>query len=181
MRGGQDPQDGSRGSQTDWGGAWTGGYSSPNVVVNADRRMDRLTSVFSILLYAPALMCLPVLLLVGVFVVVPGGFFVVLAAFYWVTAQFVLAALAARRGWQASRSRRRSARTGPIRNRSTTGSPFRPVGAVAAAPITITARDDNVGRAAPTMLPRRREPAAVPLAPADAESASNRQDDARAA
>jgi hypothetical protein len=40
--------------------------------------------VFVILIYAPTLLCLPVLLVVGlVFVVIPGGFIVVLGGLYY--------------------------------------------------------------------------------------------------
>jgi hypothetical protein len=45
--------------------------------------------VFALLVYAPLLLCLPALLVVGlVFVAVPGGFIVVLGAVYYVLAGF---------------------------------------------------------------------------------------------
>jgi hypothetical protein len=46
--------------------------------------------VFAFLVYAPFLLCLPALLVVGlVFVVVPGGFIVVLSALYYASVGFI--------------------------------------------------------------------------------------------
>lgn len=50
---------------------------------------DRLANVFAILAYAPILLCLPVLLVVGVvFVVIPGGFIIVLGGLYYALVGF---------------------------------------------------------------------------------------------
>ena len=46
-------------------------------------RSDRLENMFGILFYAPILLCLPLLLLVGVFVCIPGGFIIVLGGLYY--------------------------------------------------------------------------------------------------
>jgi hypothetical protein len=182
MRGRGDRPNGCRASHTDWGGARTGGYSPPDVVVNADRRVDRLTTVGPILVYAPVLMCLPVLLVGGlVFVLVPGGFIIVLGALYWVLVQFIgLAALGARRAWQASRSRKRSARAGFVPSRPTRQAAFKPVGAVAATPITAGLVSDPLAPSARSILPSRPEPLAVRRI-TDAQRATHPQDDTAAA
>ena len=69
--------------------------------------------MFIILAYAPILLLLPVLLLIGVvFVVVPGGFIIVLAGLYYAAAGFTsLLGLEVTRRWRARRSRVRRADT----------------------------------------------------------------------
>lgn len=142
--------------------------------------MDRLTSV-PILVYAPVLMCLPVLLVVGlVFVVVPGGFIIVLGALYWVLVQLIgLAALGASRAWQAGRSQN-SARAGFVPARPTRQAAFKPVEAVAATPITARVASDPLAPSAQNMRQSRREPLAVHRI-TDAQRATNPQDDTAAA
>src|SRR5947208_9759572 len=68
----------------------------------------------AILLYAPVLISLPVLVPVAlIFVLVPGGFIVVMAGVYWAVAWFIgLIGLAATRRREARRSRPRPVRTG---------------------------------------------------------------------
>jgi hypothetical protein len=62
--------------------------------------------MFGILFYAPILLCLPLLLLVGVFVCIPGGFIIVLGGLYyalvWLTGLLGLA-VSRRRRSRASR------------------------------------------------------------------------------
>jgi hypothetical protein len=135
-----------------------------------------------ILVYVPVLMCLPVLLVVGVvFVVVPGGFVIVLGALYWVSVQFIgLAALGARRAWRASRSRKRSARARLVPARPSRQAAFKPVGAVAATPITAGPASHPLAPSARKILPIRREPLAVHRI-TDAQRATNPLDDTAAA
>ena len=147
--------------------------------------MDRLTSVGPILVYAPVLMSLPILLVVGlVFVVVPGGFIIVLGALYWGAVQSIgLAALGARRARQASRSLRRSSRPDFVSARPTRQATFKPAAAVAGASIVgASATDSLTPSARELLLSRRSQP--EPLARhriTDADSATHRQDDAAAA
>jgi hypothetical protein len=69
-------------------------------------RSDRLANVFVILAYAPILLCLPVLLTVGiVFVVIPGGFIIVLGGLY-----YALVGFTGLLGLAVSRRRRAGAR-----------------------------------------------------------------------
>ena len=67
-----------------------------------------------IFIYTPALLCLPALLLVGVvFVVVPGGFIIVLGGLYYLLMGFIgVVGLASRTAWRARRSRSASGATG---------------------------------------------------------------------
>jgi hypothetical protein len=82
--------------------------------------------VLFLLLYSPALIFLPILLLAGiVFVVVPGGFIVILAAVYYLaSAGFIalvgLATKSRRHAIQAKpqRSKARAARLRPAADRS---------------------------------------------------------------
>ena len=70
-------------------GRHLGPAHSPCTEVCLEFRRGRLANVFALLVYAPLLLCLPALLVVGlVFVVVPGGFIVVLGAVYYVLAGF---------------------------------------------------------------------------------------------
>lgn len=75
--------------------------------------------------YYPALIYLPVSLIVGVvFVIVPGGFIIVLGAVYFAVAQFFgLLALAAVRARRACRTRRKRPRTLVLEREA---APFRP-------------------------------------------------------
>ena len=85
----------------------TDGYVGRCSVVAPHFWWDRLANVFIILVYAPFLLFLPVLLVAGlVFVVVPGGFIVVLGGLYYAAAGVVgLLGLAARQRRQAGASR----------------------------------------------------------------------------
>jgi hypothetical protein len=69
-------------------------------------RSDRLANMFVILFYAPILLCLPVLLVAGILVCIPGGFILVLGGVYsalaWLTGLLGLA-LSGRRRAGASR------------------------------------------------------------------------------
>jgi hypothetical protein len=89
-----------------------------------------------IFFYVPALMALPILLIVGiVFVIVPGGFIVVAVALWYVLMSFLgMVGLAATR-WQVARATRRRDRAGSAVTPQTTGSPARPIAATAT-PIT---------------------------------------------
>ena len=51
-------------------------------------RSDLLANVFAILFYTPILLCLPMLLVVGVLVCIPGGFIVVLGGLYYALTAF---------------------------------------------------------------------------------------------
>jgi hypothetical protein len=114
--------------------------------------------VFAILAYAPFLVFLPVLLLIGVvFVVVPGGFIIVLAGLYYAAAGFTsLLGVEVTRRWRARRSRVR--RTSPsFENASPSGrSSSGPRGAIAPRPIAVGSTNDRmVGSAANVLLSRR--------------------------
>ena len=111
----------------------------------------------AILLYAPVLISLPILVPVAViFVLVPGGFIVVLAGVYWAVAQFIaLIGLAAARRRKARRSRTRPVRTGFAVGRSTSRSPLVPAGVIAATPSAVGLRSDRAAKP-PSMLVDRR-------------------------
>ena len=89
-----------------------------------------------IFLYFPALLALPILLMVGiVFVIVPGGFLIVVGALFNVLMSFLgMVGLAAKSRLQAARATRRRDRAGSAVTPQTTRSPARPV-AAAAAPV----------------------------------------------
>ena len=119
--------------------------------------------MFVILAYAPILMGLPLLLLGGVvFVVVPGGFIIVLGALYYaavgLTGLLGLAAGARSRD-RASRARRTN--TG-FENASRSGrSSLGPRGAIAPSPIApspvaVPLTNDRVVVSAPSLVRRRR-------------------------
>jgi hypothetical protein len=78
-----------------------------------------------IFIYTPALLCLPALLLVGVvFVVVPGGFIIVLGVLYYLLAGFIgVVGLASRRAWRFRRSRSASPATGFVPARTAAREP----------------------------------------------------------
>jgi hypothetical protein len=96
-------------------------------LVKLDLRSERVANVFAILAYAPFLLFLPVLLVLGlVFVVVPGGFIVVLGGFYYAAMGFAsLLGLAASRSRQTratpSRRTRPSFDTASPSSRSSSG------------------------------------------------------------
>jgi hypothetical protein len=71
-------------------------------------RSDRAANVIGILFYTPILLCLPVLLLLGVLVCIPGGFIIVLGVLYYAFAGFTSLL-----GLAVSRRRRAGASRGP--------------------------------------------------------------------
>jgi hypothetical protein len=143
--------------------------------------------VFVILAYAPLLLCLPVLLVVGlVFVVVPGGFIVVLVGLYYVVLAGLyyassgltgLVGLAASTRWQARALRARRASTS-----SEDASPSRqPSFVPRGAPIRVTVgfeKDPAVGPSPNGALNRRRTGDLDRIKALDARRA-DRQDHAR--
>ena len=114
--------------------------------------------MFVIVAYAPFLLLLPVLLLVGVvFVVVPGGFIIVLGAFYYAATGLAgLLGLAARRRWRARASHARQANTAPEKTSPPRRAPFGPRGAIAANPMVVPLTNAGVVGPAPSLVPRRR-------------------------
>jgi hypothetical protein len=92
-----------------------------------------VTDAMVILLYVPALIGLPILLIAGIlFVVVPGGFIIVVGALGYALMSFLgMVGLAAKSRWQAARATRRRDRAGSAVTRQTARSPARPVAAVA--------------------------------------------------
>ncbi|MFL5865193.1 MAG: hypothetical protein ACJ780_31245 [Solirubrobacteraceae bacterium] len=110
--------------------------------------------MFIILVYAPFLLCLPVLLLAGVvFVVVPGGFIVVLGGLYYAAMWFGgLLWFAANRRWRARSSRVRRANT-TIENTSPSGrASFGPRRATAPSPGAVRLTNDRAAGAAPSLV-----------------------------
>jgi hypothetical protein len=139
--------------------------------------------VFVILVYAPILLCLPLLLVVGlVFMVIPGGFIVVLGGFYyalvWLTGLLGLA-VSRRRRSRASRvppntSSENASRSG----RSSFGSPR----AVAARPTAFGSTTHPAVWSAPNLeLGRRRSDDINLVAARERGQAPERQDGAQAA
>jgi hypothetical protein len=103
-----------------------------------DPRSPQLTNMV-LLVYAPVLVILPILLLVFImFMVVRGGFIIVLAVLFWVLPWLIgVVALAATRRWRAHRARVRAARTDvvPVRPR---GQPrFEPAAAIASTTVSL--------------------------------------------
>ena len=147
-------------------------------------RSDRLANVFVILIYAPILLCLPVLLLVGVvFVVVPGGFIVVLAGLYYAAAGFTsLLGVAATRRWRARRSRVRRADAGSAyASPSGRSSSTRPR-AIAPRPVAVGSTNHRAVRSAPNVLASRQRSDGIELvAPLERGRVPHGQDGARAA
>jgi membrane protein implicated in regulation of membrane protease activity len=137
-----------------------------------------------ILLYAPVLLCLPILVVVGiVFVVVPGGFIVVLGGLYWASAEFVgLSGLAASRRRRAARSRTRRARRTSVLVPQTKRRRFDPAGAVAPGASTVALRNDRTPGRAPSLVVHRPRPSGGNrIMSADIGQDVEPQDDARAA
>jgi hypothetical protein len=140
--------------------------------------------VFLIVAYAPILLCLPLLLLIGVvFVVIPGGFIIVLAGLYYAAAGFTsLLGLEVTRRWRARRSRVRRSETS-LENASRSGRRSSgPRGAIAPRPVAAGARNDRVVASAPNVLLSRRGSDDVDLiAPLERSRVPDGQDGARAA
>jgi hypothetical protein len=140
--------------------------------------------VFLILAFAPILVCLPVLLLVGVmFVVVPGGFIIVLAGLYYAVAGFTgLLGLEATRRWHARRSRVRRADTSFENASPSTRSSSGRRGAIGPRPIAVRFTNDRaLGSAANVPLSRRGSDGIDPVAPLERGRVPEGQDGARAA
>jgi hypothetical protein len=140
--------------------------------------------VFFILAYAPFLLYLPVLLVLGlVFVVVPGGFIIVLGGLYYagmgLTGLLGLAA-SQRRQANASRVRQRNARfETPL---PFSRSPSHRRGAIAPSPIAVGFSNDRaVGSPGNVRLSRRRSDDVDLVARLDRQRVPAEQDGARAA
>jgi hypothetical protein len=124
------------------------------VVEDIDPRPPRLTTVV-FLGYAPVLVSLPILLVVGVFVVVPGGFFFVLGSVYWVLSWLIgLVWLAATRWRRARRARVRAARADVVAVRPRGQPRCEPAGAFAPTPLAPSSRG-AAGSAANLSVARR--------------------------
>src|SRR3954454_19418920 len=139
-----------------------------------------VTDAMVILLYVPALIGLPILLLAGIlFVVVPGGFIIVVGALGYALMSFLgMVGLAAKSRWQAARATRRQDRAGSVVTRKTTRSPARPV-AAAAAPIAAGFLNGQSAGLQRDLLTHRGEPDGVSGVPgtriASARSASDQR------
>jgi hypothetical protein len=147
-----------------------------------DVRSDRLANVFVILVYAPFLLLLPVLLLGGVvFVVVPGGFIIVLGALSYAATGFAgLLGLAASRRSRARASHARRANTTFEKTSPSRRAPLGPRGAIAPNPIAVSLANARVVGPAPSLVPHRRGPDKVDLAgPLEGGSAPEMSDGAR--
>jgi hypothetical protein len=138
--------------------------------------------VFVILVYAPILLCLPVLLLAGVvFVVVPGGFIIVLGGLYY-AAMWLAGSLglAANRRWRARASRVRRATT-TFGNMSPSGrASFSPRGAIGRNPVAVPMTNNRVGGSAPGLARPRHGSTEVGLVGRlDRKRVASRQDGGR--
>ena len=146
-------------------------------------RSDGLANVFGILFYAPILLCLPVLLVFGVLVCIPGGFIVVLGGLYyasvWLFTGLLGLAVSRRRQAGASRVRPNTSSENAWRSgRSSFGS--RP--AIAARPTAFgLATDLTVGSAPNLELSRQGSDDVNRLASREPGNVPDRQDGARAA
>jgi hypothetical protein len=148
-----------------------------------DFRSDRVANVFAILAYAPILLCLPVLLLVGlVFVVIPGGFIIVLGGLYYAFVGFTgLLGLAVSRRPRARASRVRPNRGSENASRSGRSS-FGSRRAIAARPTAFGSTTDPAIGLAPNLEPSRRVSDDISLVAArERGQALDRQDGAQAA
>lgn len=147
-----------------------------------DFQSDRLANVFVILAYAPFLLFLPVLLLGGVvFVVVPGGFIIVLGGLYYAATGFAgLLGLAANSRWRARASRAPRANTTFGDTTPAGRAPSRPRGAIAPSPIAVPLMKHRVIGSPPSLVPPPRGLGDVdPLRTLDGGSAPKRLDGAR--
>ena len=137
-----------------------------------------------ILVYSPVLLCLPILAVVGiVFVVVPGGFIIVLGGLYWASAEFiVLAGLAASRRRRAARYRTRWARPTSVLAPQTKPRRFEPASAVPPGASTVALRNDRAPGPAPNLIVHRPSvPEGNRILSANLREGVKPQDDARAA
>ena len=138
--------------------------------------------MFGILFYAPILLCLPVLLVAGILVCIPGGFIIVLGALYyaltWFTGSLGLAVSRRRRAGASRMPPNTSSADASRSGRSSFGS--RP--AIAARPTAfVLASDPAVGSAPNLELSRRGSDDVNRLASHEPGNVPDRQDGARAA
>jgi hypothetical protein len=145
--------------------------------------LDPASDLWLILVYSPVLLCLPILLVVGiVFVVVPGGFIIVLGGLYWASAEFIgLAALAASRLRRAGRSRTRRARPTSVLVPQTKRRRYEPAGAVAPVASTVALRYDRAPGPTPNVVVHPRAPGGNRILSAGIRQGAEPRDDARAA
>jgi hypothetical protein len=137
-----------------------------------------------ILVYAPVLLCLPILVVGGiVFVVVPGGFIIVLGSLYWASAELIgLAGLAASRRRRAARSRTQRARPAAVLAPQSQRRRYEPAGAVAPAASAVALRYDRAPGPGPTVpVHRPSAPGGNRILSAGIEQGAEPHDDARAA
>lgn len=138
--------------------------------------------MFIILVYAPILLLLPVLLLAGVvFVVVPGGFIVVLGGLYYVAVALTGWLGLAVRGRSRDRSSRGRRGYTSVENASRSGrSSLGPRGGIAPTPVAVALTNTRAVGSAPSLVPRRRGSDGVdPVRPFARGSAPDRQAGAR--
>jgi hypothetical protein len=137
-----------------------------------------------IFVYSPALLGLPALLLVGVvFVVVPGGFIIVLGALYYLLAGFTgVVGLASRRARRARRSRSASPATGFVPARTAAREPALTRARITPATPAIAGlpNDRAIGSAANSLL-RRSADGMSQAASAEVGRAPDRRDGPRSA
>jgi hypothetical protein len=110
--------------------------------------------VFLVLIYAPVLICLPILLIAGIlFVLVPGGFIIVLlAGGYFLSVGFVgLVGLAKAGRRQAIHATRRIEASGALAGPGSRSLPTRP-SANAATPLAAALKNDQTVSSAPNLL-----------------------------
>jgi hypothetical protein len=137
-------------------------------VEDIDSRSHRLTTVL-LFVYAPVLVSLPILLVIGsVFFVVTGGFIIVLGGLYLALTWLIgLVGLAATRRWGAHRARKRAARADvvPVRPR---GQPrFGPADAFASTPVPLALGSHRRDVSAANVSVARRADGVPQLEPAE--------------
>jgi hypothetical protein len=145
-------------------------------------RSDRLANVFGILFYAPILLCLPLLLVAGALVCIPGGFIIVLGALY-----YALTGFTSLLGLALSRRRRAGASRKPPNTSSADVSrsgrlPFGSRGAIVGRPAAVgLATDSAVGSAPNLELSRRASDDVNRVSSRERGHVPDRADGARAA
>ena len=145
-------------------------------------RSDRLENMFGILFYAPILLCLPLLLLVGVLVCIPGGFIIVLGGLYYALVGFIgLLGLAVR--WRPlARASRVPPNTGTEHASRSGRSSLDPRRAIAGRPSAFGLTTHPAVAPAPNLeLSRRRSDDINLVAARERGQAPERQDGAQAA
>ena len=145
-------------------------------------RSDRLENMFGILFYTPILLCLPLLLLVGVLVCIPGGFIIVLGGLYYALVGFIgLLGLAVR--WRPlARASRVPPNTGTEHASRSGRSSLDPRRAIAGRPTAFGVPTDPTVGSAPNLELTRRASGEVNLVAARQRGyVPDRQDGGRAA